>query len=361
MRRRQERVVFFWSIVKIFLLLAVATAIGQAFVLVQLSVSNIIVIYILGVIAAALWTEGRTYSLGYSVMAVVAFNFFFAEPRYSFVFEAQYLTTFVVMFLVALLVSTITTRLKEETTIRREIEEKARHEALRSNLLRSISHDLRTPLTGISGNASLLLERGNELSEDKKVELYTSISEDAHWLTDLVENLLAITRVKDVEGGEIDLNLQIELVEDVIEEALKHCDRRISRHNIVREAEDDLLLAKMDARLMLQVFINLVNNAIKYTQDGSTITIATRREGDEAVISVADDGPGIKDEDKTKIFERFYTARHTNPDSRRGLGLGLALCCSVVDAHGGHISVRDNVPHGTVFEFTLPVVEVNYE
>lgn len=359
--QREKKIEFIRSIVKIFVFLLLGTAIGHAFILVSMSVSNIIVIYILGVIAVALWTEGRVYSLVYSIMAVGMFNFFFAEPRYSIIFEADYLTTFVVMFIVALLVSTITTRLKEETSIRREIEEKARHEELRSNLLRSISHDLRTPLTGISGNASLLLERTDELSEEKKEELYSSIADDAHWLTDLVENLLAITRVGDIENGDINLNLQVELVDEVIEEALKHCDKRISRHEIVRNSEDELLLAKMDARLMLQVIINLVNNAVKYTEEGSRITISTKRDADNAVISVADNGAGICDADKEHIFERFYTARYNNPDSRRGLGLGLALCRSVIEAHGGSITVKDNEPHGAVFEITIPVVEVKYE
>lgn len=346
---------------KIGCILAISTGVGLAFELVGLSEINIIVIYIVGVIAIASWTEGKVHSLIYSILAVVAFNFFFVVPRFSFLFEPNYITTFLVMFLVALLISTITTKLKEETAERRMIEERARHEELRSNLLRSISHDLRTPLTGISGSASLLLDKGDYLTEEKKIALYHSIHDDAEWLNNLVENLLAITRVGDIEGGEINLNLQVELVADIVDEAIRHCDKRLADHKLVIEHEDEFLLAKMDARLVTQVIINLVNNAVKYTEEGSVIRVHTSKRDNEAVLCVSDNGPGIRDADQEKLFERFYVANPGEGDNRRGLGLGLALCKSVAEAHGGTITVMDNKPRGAAFEVTLPLVEVEHE
>ena len=117
-------------------------------------------------------------------------------------------------------------------------------------------------------------------------------------------------------------------------------------------------MAQMDVRLIVQVIINIVNNAVKYTQDGSRIVLRAARAGEMVEISISDDGPGISDEAKPHLFDMFYTASQGRADSRRGLGLGLSLCQSIVAAHGGTISVGDCVPHGTVFRFTLPIAEV---
>lgn len=245
--------------------------------------------------------------------------------------------------------------LENENNMRekREIEEKARAEELRANLLRSISHDLRTPLTGISGNAALLME--NELSEATRKGIYSDIYDDSQWLINLVENLLSITRIE--ADGKL-TNMQPELVGDVIREALTHIDRNSEKHNISVEIESEYLMAYIDVRLIIQVLINLVNNAVKYTPEGSGITVSAEDAGELVQIKIADDGAGIPEESKAKIFDMFYTGSNTVGDSRRGLGLGLALCKSIVLAHGGTISVTDNDPHGAVFTFTLPKAEV---
>ena len=231
----------------------------------------------------------------------------------------------------------------------------AENEKLRSNLLRSISHDLRTPLTSISGNAGILLSDGEALSPDTRMQMYSDIYDDAAWLHNLVENLLAVTRI---EEGHMKLNTQPQLVEEVVSEAMQHISRKKTEHIITVSHEDDLLLAKCDARLIVQVIINLVDNAIKYTPAGSHIAISTRGERGNAVVSVADDGPGISDEEKERVFQMFYTGSNPIADSRRSLGLGLNLCKSIITAHGGDIRVADNRPRGTVFTFTVPAGEV---
>ena len=231
----------------------------------------------------------------------------------------------------------------------------AKNEQLRANLLRAISHDLRTPLTSISGNASNLLSNGNSFDEATKKQLYTDIYDDSMWLINLVENLLSVTRI---EEGRLNLHITEDLVDDVITEALQHVNRKSVEHHITVRHKEDYLFAKMDAKLIVQVIINIVDNAIKYTPKGSDILIKTWKQGDKAVITIADDGDGIPDDMKERVFDMFYSGANKIADSRRSLGLGLSLCRSIVNAHGGKITVSDNTPHGTVFTVTLPAGEV---
>ncbi len=230
----------------------------------------------------------------------------------------------------------------------------AQQEQLRANLLRAISHDLRTPLTSISGNASNLLSNSSKLDEDTKMQMYNDIFDDSQWLISLVENLLSITRLED---GTLNINMSEELVTDVIEEALKHIHYKSAEHKIIVESTDDLIFAKMDSKLILQVIINIINNAIKYTPVNSTITIQTTKKDNTAYISIADDGDGIDDDIKPRVFEMFFTGDNKIVDSRRSLGLGLYLCKSIINAHGGDLTLTDNEPHGSIFTFTLPSEE----
>lgn len=239
---------------------------------------------------------------------------------------------------------------------RRQAEMQIQQEKLRANLLRSISHDLRTPLTSISGNAGVLIGNSEHIPEDKKQKIYTDIYDDSIWLINLVENILSVTRIED---GSINIQMEADLMEEVISEALHHINRRSVEHNIKVELEDDMIMARMDSRLIVQVIINIVDNAIKYTPIGSTITISVKKEGTYVVVEIADDGKGISDEAKRNLFEMFYTSKESVADSRRGLGIGLALCRSIITAHGGEISVRDKYPHGAAFQFTLQAEEVN--
>lgn len=494
-------------------ILGLCSAVGFLFLRLGFNSANIIMVYILGVLAIAMVTNGRRYSLLSSVLSVLIFNFFFTFPYFSLMSDPSYLATFAVMFLVAILGSSLTTRVKKQAAqnaekayrteilletsqklqkaedaqsiiavtatqlsrllerdlvmyplgedgtllegvvfpaasgrpgdglssyltpeeraaaewvwknnkhagittstfpearclymairgseqveavagiaispdrkpdafeknlmiaildecglalekervvqAKRKAEEAARQEALRANLLRAISHDLRTPLTSISGNAGILLDKGSLLSEAKKNQLYASICDDALWLINLVENLLSITRMED---GSLTLHIQPELLEDVFSEALAHLDRNARQHNISVDLPDDLLMADMDARLIVQVLINMVNNAIKYTPPGSHIVLSARKSGKQVLVAVSDDGPGIPEESREKLFDMFYTLHNKRGDGRRGLGLGLSLCRSIITAHGGAITAENLSPHGTRFSFTLQLSEVN--
>ncbi len=233
---------------------------------------------------------------------------------------------------------------KEEATM------VAQKEKLRADLLRTISHDLRTPLTSISGNASNLCNHHQMLDEATKMQMYSDIYDDSDWLIQLVENLLSVTRI---ENGEMQLNKAPEDLGDVVDEALKHIDRNSSEHNIESCLSKELIMANIDAKLITQVIINIVNNAIKYTQAGSTIKIEYGNEGEMVKVMITDNGPGMDEKTKKHAFDMFYSGQNRIADGKRSMGIGLALCKSVIEAHGGSISISDNDPSGCIFTFYL--------
>lgn len=248
--------------------------------------------------------------------------------------------------------------LENEKNAREKEEAKllVQNEQLRANLLRAISHDLRTPLTSISGNASNLLSKGMEFDEKTRNQMYEDMYEDSMWLINLVENLLSITRIED---GRMNLHIVPEFMDEVIAEALQHVSRKSVEYHIIVEDSGEFLFAKIDAKLIVQVIINIVDNAIKYSPKGSTIRIYTKREGEWIRVSVSDDGPGIPDEIKPQVFDMFFSGANKVADSRRSLGLGLYLCKSIIHAHGGEIEVLDCEPCGTTFTFSLLAEEVD--
>lgn len=439
------------------LILCGATIISGLFYKLGISESNIVMVYIFGVMLIAYFTESKIYSLVSSILAVLIFNFFFTKPNMTLLsIDNSYQITFFIMFLVGFFISSITKKIKfdakqsylkayrtevmlemsqmlqqaqnteeikQATTAqlkklldcdvslyspqdaelenkeisypiknndtifaiavinKKEISEfekslliamlreasmafekaqilesknelliKHKQEELRSTLLRAISHDLRSPLTGISGNAELLLNSAKLLQEEKKQDIFEDIYDDSIWLLNLVENLLSITRF---DKGEIRISKESESISDVIEETLSHLGRKKENFNIVPIIDDENLYAKMDARLISQVIFNLVDNAMKYSPQKSTITIKAKANGRDIEVSVCDEGAGIPEKEKNNIFDMFYTVKNTVADGRRGLGLGLALCKSIINAHGGEITVKNNTPAGSIFSFKL--------
>ena len=326
-------------------ILIAATLVGLLFSGLKIPEANIIAVYILGVLIISIITSSWMYSFLASVISVLAFNFLFTIPRF----------TFGIMFLVALITGSLASRMKEYARESAQAAMQIEKEQLRADLLRSISHDLRTPLTSISGNASNLLSNENEFSQETRMQIYGDIYDDSMWLIKLVENLLSVTRIED---GRMDLRMSAELMDEVIAEAMRHTDRNRDGRKIEVSSDEEFILGKMDARLIVQVVINLVDNAVKYTPEGAQIRIHTGKKDGMVVVSVSDTGPGIPDEQKSKVFDMFYTGTNRAADGRRSLGLGLGLCRSIIRAHGGEIWVSDNKPQGAVFTFTLPAEEV---
>ena len=310
-------------------------------------------IFVFGVFLISLKTHGYCYGITSAIVSVFAVNFAFTYPYYVFdFFVGESILSAVIMLAVAVFTSTLNSRIRDQEKLRAENEK----ERMRGNLLRAISHDLRTPLTSIRGNADSLISNFDALDEGMRKQIFSDIYEDAGWLIELVENLLALTKIED---GSVKLQLSDQVVEDVVREALRHVERRKNEHKITVDCGEDVLLARMDAKLIVQVLVNLINNAVKYTQAGSKIRITAGKEEKNVWIAVEDNGPGIPAECREHVFEMFYSGKNKVSDSRRSLGLGLALCRSIVNAHGGELVLRDCAPHGCHFRFTLPLSEVN--
>ena len=257
--------------------------------------------------------------------------------------------------LVQSLSETITLAMDRFRTAKQKIrsEEEAAQERYRSNLLRAISHDLRTPLSAIMGSAEMI--RGMSQENDPRYDLAQDIYQDADWLHSLVENILSLTRIQD---GHLNLHLEKEAAEEIIASALDHIAKRAPQRTIQVSIPDEVLMIPMDGKLIQQVLINLLDNALKHTRPQEEITLTLRREQNEAVFTVEDEGEGIAEKDLEHIFQTFYTTRTRRADAQHGIGLGLPICESIVQAHHGTISARNRTDgHGAEFTFRLPLEE----
>ena len=231
-------------------------------------------------------------------------------------------------------------------------------ERLRSNLLRSISHDLRSPLAGIKGAVSTIIENGKLISKDKEEELLQGIYEDTEWLIRLVENLLSMTKF---DEGKMKIKKNMELVEEVVYEAVQRTSKRFKEHKINVAVPEEVIIAPMDGSLIEQVLINLIDNSLKFTPKGSLIEVKAYEKEEKIFFEVIDNGMGISDDILPHIFNRFFTNGSKISDSRRGVGLGLAICKSIVEAHGGIIDAYNKKEGGAIFRFNIPKEEKSNE
>lgn len=233
-----------------------------------------------------------------------------------------------------------------------EVQLQVQGERLRADMLRSISHDLRTPLTGIMGLTSTVLSNYNKLDDNVKKEFLNTIYNDADWLNELVENILQTTRF---EEGRVRLNIGQEAAEELITEAISHINKRMTNHKISVKLPDELILLSVDGILIRQVLVNLLNNAINYSPEGSEITVTTFLKNNAVYFEVSDNGPGISQADLPHLFERYYQRKSMNTINRKGIGIGLSLCKSIIEAHDGKITITNREPHGTTACFYIPV------
>ncbi len=236
---------------------------------------------------------------------------------------------------------------QNQETIRMEMEK----EQLQGNILRSISHDLRTPLTGIAGSSNFMIESYDQLDKKTILELLSDIHTDANRLNQLAENLLSSTRLHE---GKIQLSKQEEVVDDLIYEAVQRVQKSKKGHEIALEIPDTVITLCLDGRLILQVLVNLLNNALIHTTPSSKIILSVYPENNYIVFSVSDNGGGIDESLLDKIFDPFVTTPGKDADSHHGMGLGLSICQSIVHAHGGTLIALNNERGGATFRFMLP-------
>lgn len=225
-------------------------------------------------------------------------------------------------------------------------------ERLRATLLRSVAHDLRSPLTGLLGAGNLLADNYYHLKDQERIQLATDISEEIIWLSNLVENILDMTRINE---SQLVILKENEVVDDVVSEAVSHVDRLIRDRHLTVSLPDDVVMVPMDGRLIVRVLINLLENAVHHTLPEAAITLSADVQGDMMEFTVADTGDGIDESVRQGLFDRFVTLDKVVSDGKRGIGLGLANCKALIEAHGGSIRAEDNNPKGAKFIFTLPM------
>lgn len=225
-------------------------------------------------------------------------------------------------------------------------------ERLRSNLLRAISHDLRTPLAGILGTTSTLLENGKSLTESQKLELVNNTHDEVKWLIHTVENILNLTQL---ENSHAKLNIKQEFIEEIVAQAVTRTSKQLSKHTLELSMPTELIMVDLDGRLIEQVLINLLDNASKHTPPGTMVKLIVTYFDTSILVQVIDNGPGMSQQSLDHLFNRFYTSSKNIDSGRRGIGLGLEICRAIIEAHQGKISAYNNQDKGATFEFSLPL------
>jgi len=306
-------------------------------------------IFLAAVLVIARFTAGYLYSAAASVGGILWISYTFRQPYYEFDFLYGDLVTFACMLAVALLTSRMTQQIREQEGAYAEAE----RERVRGNLLRAVSHDLRTPLTSILGATSAILENGETLSAERRTELIRGVYEDSEWLIRMVENLLLITKVE----GAAQIVKRSEAVEEVVAEAVQKFQKHYPDSAIEVSAPEELLMAPMDALLIEQVLFNLLENAVLHGK-AKHIALNVIRTGAEAILEVRDDGMGIQKSDFPHLFDGYMgRVERASSDNSRNMGIGLSVCLSIIQAHGGRIEARNVRPSGALFQFTLPLEE----
>ncbi len=340
--------------------------------------NNSSLVFVLAVVLISLVTKGYIYGIAASIVGAFFINYSFMYPYAAFSLSISgYPVTMLSMVAISCIVCTLTARLKRQAVeaVRREKKAKALYEmneklnaekaaiqlrsdreTIRSNILRAVSHDLRTPLTSISGAASVLLS--SEEISPKNATMLTDIKQDADTLIAMVENLLSVTRIQD---GTLPLQKQEEMLEEVAGDALITTRRRFPDYHIELDISDDILYLPMDSMLIKQVIVNLLENAIRHSGDQEHIRLSLFRQERWAVVEVRDHGRGLTPDVLESVRAGRPLERALSGDTTRGMGIGLSVCQSIIKAHGGFFAADNDPKGGAVFRFGLPMEEAEHE
>ena len=334
--------------------------------------NNSALVFVLAVVLISLLTTGYWYGILASIMGAFCINYFFMIPYAQFSLSyAGYPVAMLSMVAISCVVCALTARVKLQAAeaVRREKSAKALYEqnerlnrekadiqlqsareTIRGNILRAVSHDLRTPLTSISGAASVLLSSG-EISE-KNTAMLQDIKEDADALIVMVENLLSVTRIQD---GTVPLKKHEEMLEEVAGDAVLTTRRRFPDYKVELELSEDILYLPMEPLLIKQVMVNLLENAVRHSGDREHITLHLFRQDNWAVVEVRDRGKGLSPEICQAVQSGRPLSRDLSGDATRGMGIGLSVCQSIIKAHNGFFAAGNNPEGGAVFRFGLPM------
>ncbi len=308
-------------------------------------------VFVLGVFLVSWRTQGYFWGIAASLISVLAVNWAFTYPYWAFdLISPECISAAVVMLIVATMTGTLTTRLKKQEKLKAEAEK----ERMRGNLLRAVSHDLRTPLTSIYGACSAMIENYDHISREKQLKMLTDVRSDAQWLTRMVENLLSVTRI---DADTVRLAKQDTVLDELIDALLVKFHKHYPDQKVHVELPDDFVSIPMDAMLIEQVLMNLLENAVFHAKGMQNLWLRVKIKGSKAVFSVEDDGCGIPEERLERLFTGLLDSEAPTDTSRSSMGIGLSVCRTIIKAHGSDIRAENRRSGGAAFSFTLDMEE----
>lgn len=345
-----------YSIVKnmlvMVIVLTLAVFLGLAFQ--KLGVNeHVTTIFVFAVFMVSLLTEGYVYGIVSAFAGVLAVNYAFTFPFFALDFiRPVNLISAIIMITIAVLTSTLTSKVKRHEAIKAESEK----ERMRANLLRAVSHDLRTPLTTIYGSSCTLTEDRKNLTEEQQATILRGIREDAEWLMRMVENLLSVTRI---DSGKIKIVKIPTVLDELIDSVILKFRKRYPGQEVTLDIPDEIVIIPMDALLIEQVIVNILENAVIHARGMKKLFLRVFVLGEQAIFEIADDGCGISADRVKTIFNGYYESRENPADGqKRNAGIGLSVCATIIKAHGGSISAKNGKTGGVTFRFILNTEEM---
>ena len=313
---------------------------------------HVTTLFVFAVFIISLVTDGFLYGIISTFASVIAINYAFTYPYFNMDFTVpESIFSAIVMLIISFFTSMFTTKLKKWQILKAEGEK----ERMRANLLRAVSHDLRTPLTTIYGASSSIIENYDKLSDSQKLQMAVGIKEDSDWLIRMVENLLSVTRI---DSGKVKLTKVPTVLEELIDSVILKFKKRYPSVKIELDIPEELILIPMDAILIEQVIVNILENSVHHAKGFTRLSLRVFVIGDDAIFEISDNGCGIDKEKLDSIFlgysDKFEEASDTQ---KRNVGIGLSVCATIVKAHGGSITAENAKSGGAVFRFSLSIVQ----
>ncbi len=317
---------------------------------------QITTLFAFSVFLISLFTDGYVYGVASAVLSVFIINYTFTYPYFNMDFSApESIISAVIMLVIAILTSAFTTKMKEWQREKTEGEK----ERMRANLLRAVSHDLRTPLTTIYGASSSIVMNYEKLTDEQKLKMANGIKEDSEWLIRMVENLLSITRI---DSGSVKLLKSPTVLEELIDSVILKFKKRYPEQKIQLDIPDDVIVIPMDAILIEQVIINILENAVHHAKGFTRLTLRVFKNNEKAIFEISDDGCGIAPDKLDAIFLGYNDKTDDTSDTHtRNAGIGLSVCATIIKAHGGEITAENSTDGGAVFRFSLASEDINNE